>query len=133
MLKIQFAVVAMALMVMPIQAGVAEESTTKFEKSQEQAPDNTSKNKRDKRLGKKTAQNQSNTKSDVALTASVRKSIMAEKGMSVDGQNVKIITQHGSITLRGPVETEAEKELIGKLAKDSGASAVTNQLEPKKP
>jgi len=124
--------IATSLSLSCAHAVFAEDSNEKFAESQQTAPDNTTKNKRDKKLHKQTAENQSNSKSDVDLTAKVRRAIMSEKGMSTDGQNVKIVTVNGVITLRGPVNSEAEKELIGKLAKDSGAKAITNQLEPKK-
>jgi len=108
------------------------ESVEKFEKSQAKAPNNTSKNKRDKTLGKPTAQDQSNTKSDTNITIALRKAILAQKGMSVDAQNVKIITENGILYLRGPVANANEKDLIGNLAKTScGARAITNQLEVK--
>ena len=50
--------------------------------------------------------------------------------------NVKIIARDGTVTLRGPVRTEAEKEEIGKKAiAIAGMAKVTNELEiapPKK-
>ncbi len=117
-------------------AALAEEtvkSEQKFEESQQKAPDNTSKNTRDKKLGKPTAQNQSNQKKDVEITRELRRSIMEAKGLSVDAQNVKIITQKGKVTLRGPVESESEKKLIEDLVKSCGSVAsYTNQLEVKK-
>jgi osmotically-inducible protein OsmY len=36
--------------------------------------------------------------------------------MSVNAQNVKIITVDGRVTLRGPVNTAEEKRLIGEIA-----------------
>lgn len=132
MYQTKWAVMLISALLMSSAQVQAEESNEKFAKSQHKAPNNTAKNKRDHKLAKPSAQNQGNGKSDIDLTAEVRKSIMAQKGMSIDGQNVKIITKNGVMTLRGPVNTEAEKELIDKLAKESGAKAVTNQLEPKK-
>jgi dihydroorotase-like cyclic amidohydrolase len=42
---------------------------------------------------------------------------------------VKIITQNGHVTLRGPVRTEAEKEAVqGKAAAVAGATNVTSTL-----
>jgi osmotically-inducible protein OsmY len=50
--------------------------------------------------------------------------------MSVDAHNIKIITQDGKVTLRGPVKTEEEKQMIQKIALDvAGANNVDNQLE----
>ena len=36
--------------------------------------------------------------------------------MSINAQNVKIITKDGRVTLRGPVNTSEEKRLIGEIA-----------------
>jgi osmotically-inducible protein OsmY len=110
----------------------AAKEQQKFEQSQEKAPNNTSKNARDEKLGKVTAENQSNKKKDVDITRELRKAIMDTKGMSVDGQNVKIITRKGVVTLRGPVSSETEKNLIGDLVKNCpSVASYTNQLEIK--
>ncbi len=111
----------------------AAKSEQKFEESQQKGPDNTGKNTRDQKLGKPTAQNQSNQKKDVDITRELRKSIMEAKGLSVDAQNIKIITQKGKVTLRGPVESESEKKMIDDLVKNCGnVASYTNQLEVKK-
>jgi osmotically-inducible protein OsmY len=53
--------------------------------------------------------------------------------MSVNAKNVKIITQEGKVTLRGPVKTEEEKQKIEKIASDvAGADKVDNQMEVNK-
>ena len=71
-------------------------------------------------------------KSDVNTTARIRKQIVAGKEMSVNAKNVKIITSHGRVTLRGPVDTEEEKRLIGVIAIDIAlVENVDNQLEVK--
>jgi osmotically-inducible protein OsmY len=45
---------------------------------------------------------------------------------------VKIVSQSGKVTLRGPVDTQAEKDAIGNMANDvAGAANVDNQLEIK--
>ena len=50
--------------------------------------------------------------------------------MSSDAHNVKIITQDGKVTLRGPVATEDEKKKIDEIAADvAGAEKVDSQLE----
>jgi osmotically-inducible protein OsmY len=50
--------------------------------------------------------------------------------MSVDAQNVKIITQDGRVTLRGPVKSDEERNAIEEIATDvAGADNVTNELE----
>jgi osmotically-inducible protein OsmY len=66
----------------------------------------------------------------VATTAQIRKDIIAGQTMSVNAQNVKIITIDGQVTLRGPVNTAEEKRLIGEIADRSAHSGdVDNQLE----
>ena len=66
----------------------------------------------------------------MATTAQIRKEILAAKNMSVNAQNVKIITIDGQVTLRGPVNTAEEKRLIGEIADRSAHSGdVDNQLE----
>src|ERR1700730_10063516 len=58
------------------------------------------------------------------------KEIIADKGMSVNARNVKIITNNGQVTLRGPVKTAEEKRLIGEIANRIARSEnVDNQLE----
>ena len=52
--------------------------------------------------------------------------------MSINARNVKIITQNGHVTLRGPVNTAEEKRVIGEIANRIARSEnVDNQLEVK--
>ncbi|MBS1989726.1 MAG: BON domain-containing protein [Cyanobacteria bacterium SZAS LIN-3] len=115
------------------QATIAKESEQeKLDKSQMTAPDNTSKNRRDKDLDTLTADKASNKTSDVEITRTLRKAIMDTKGLSMNAQNVKIITKNGAVTLRGPVENDSEKATIDSLVKGcNGVSNYTNQLEVK--
>lgn len=93
-------------------------------------PDNTEVNKRDADGHTATAFDQSNDKADIELVAKIRKQVVDVDKMSVKGQNVKIITNAGKVILRGPVDTAAEKDSIGKIAVDAaGAGNVTNNLE----
>ena len=70
--------------------------------------DNSGKNVRD-RNNAPTPGDQSNSKSDIAITQEVRKAVMADKALSTNAHNVKIITQNGVVTLRGPVKSPEEK------------------------
>jgi osmotically-inducible protein OsmY len=70
-------------------------------------------------------------KTDVQMTADIRQKVMAAK-MSVNAQNVKIVTQSGKVTLRGPVNSQDEKDSIGRMANDvAGAANVDNELDIK--
>jgi osmotically-inducible protein OsmY len=68
--------------------------------------------------------------SDRALTQKIRKAIHRDKGLSTYGRNIKIFTQDGKVTLRGPVQSEEEKNnLQAKAVAAGGKENVTNQLE----
>ena len=74
---------------------------------------------------------QNENKADIATTADIRQRVV-ETEMSVKAQNVKIITQDGKVTLRGPVQTEAEKQQVEAIALAiAGEGNVDNQLEVK--
>lgn len=90
---------------------------------------NTGVNIRDRDGMAKTPMDQNENKADIKITADIRKQVV-DKTMSVDAHNIKIITQDGKATLRGPVKTEKEKQMIEKIALDvAGANNVDNQLE----
>jgi osmotically-inducible protein OsmY len=73
-----------------------------------------------------------NAKSDVELTRQIREAVVKDASLSVMAQNVKIVSENGSVTLRGPVKTEAEKDAIGSKAQAiAGADNDNNQLEVK--
>lgn len=92
--------------------------------------DNSGKNVRDRQGDTMTPGDQSNAKSDVAITQAIRKAVMADKGLSTNAHNVKIITTNGVVTLRGPVKSAAEKTTIAaKAAQVAGVKSVDNQLE----
>jgi len=95
-------------------------------------PDNSARNVRDRDSSTLTPLDQGNSHADVNTTAQIRKEIIADSGMSVNAQNVKIITIDGRVTLRGPVNSEEEKRLIGEIAdRVAHAGNVDNQLEVK--
>jgi hyperosmotically inducible protein len=90
---------------------------------------NTAVNTRDRDGAHKTSLDQNENQADINITAGIRKKVVAEK-MSVEAHNVKIITQDGKVTLRGPVKTDDEKQKIEEIAKDvAGADKVDSQLE----
>jgi len=108
---------------------LAQEST-----DQKPAPaaDNTKVNQRDKNSNEPTADQQKDNRSDREITRQIRQSIMKDKTLSTDAHNVKIISQNGMVTLRGPVRTEEEKKAIeDKAVQVAGASKVTNELDVK--
>jgi hyperosmotically inducible protein len=93
------------------------------------ASDNTAVNVRDRDSAAKTPIDQNENKKDIDITAEIRKRVVDTK-MSVAAQNVKIITQDGKVTLRGPVKTADEKAQIEKFAQEvAGATNVDSQIE----
>ena len=98
------------------------------------ALENTEVNVRDKNNTTLTPEDQKETESDIKITAEIRQAIIKNKSLSVDAQNVKIITRNGVVTLRGPVESKKESKKIKKIAKHTpGVLKVDNQLEIKAP
>ena len=92
--------------------------------------DNSGKNVRDRQDNARTPGDQSNSKSDIAITQEVRKAVVADKALSTNAHNVKIITKNGVVTLRGPVKSPEEKDTIAAMAKQvAGVKNVDNQLE----
>jgi hyperosmotically inducible protein len=59
--------------------------------AQQYPADNSGKNVRDRKAGAPTSGDQSNAKSDVAITQEIRKAAMADKSLSTNAHNVKII------------------------------------------
>ena len=93
-------------------------------------PDNTGRNVRDRNEATKTPGDQSENEADRTITQNIRKAITADDSLSTNAKNVKIITNDGTVTLRGPVKSEKEKADIEAKAKQvAGVKSVDNQLE----
>ena len=96
-------------------------------------PDNTKVNERDASTATLTPGDQGNNATDLKITQQIRQAVMADGALSFTAKNVKIITQSGKVTLRGPVKSEDERSRIEAAArKVAGAAQVDNQLEVKK-
>ncbi len=94
--------------------------------------DNTKKNSSDQNKNTETAEKQSNSKDDLTLTQKVRQAVIKDGSLSMNAKNVKIIAQDGKITLKGPVDSQQEKDTIGNDAGEiAGKDKVDNQLEVK--
>jgi hyperosmotically inducible periplasmic protein len=92
------------------------------------APDNSNQNKDHTN----TADNQTNAQSDRLTTQKIRKAIMADKSLSTYAHNVKIITVDGAVTLKGPVQTEDEKQKVASEAANVvSPNKITNELTVK--
>lgn len=96
-----------------------------------QAPaDNTKVNQRDRNQSEPTADQQKENTNDRQLTQQIRRAIIKDKNLSSDAHNVKIITQNGAVTLKGPVKSEEEKQAIeSKATEVAGADKVNSELQ----
>jgi len=96
-------------------------------------PDNTRSNKGDADNSAVTADQQKMNASDRALTQKIRKAVMADKSLSTYGHNVKIVSQNGMVTLKGPVHSDDErKSIVGKAVEATGGpDKVADQMSVK--
>lgn len=96
------------------------------------APDNTKVNVRDRSQNAPGADQQKDDRSDRDITQQIRQSIMNDKSLSTYAHNVKIVTQNGQVTLKGPVRSEDEKHAIEvKATEVAGDGKVTSELSIK--
>ena len=78
--------------------------------------DNTKVNQRDRNSNESTADQQKENRSDRDITQQIRKAIVKDKSLSSYAHNVKVITQNGMVTLKGPVRSEDEKMAVAAKA-----------------
>ena len=94
--------------------------------------DNTKHNSYEQNKNTDTAEKQSNNKDDLALTQKIRQAVMKDGALSMNAKNVKIIARDGTISLKGPVDSQQEKDTIATAAGEiTGKDKVDNQLEVK--
>jgi hyperosmotically inducible periplasmic protein len=95
-------------------------------------PDNTAINERDRSRETQTSGDQSNSSADLKITQAIRQALMKDSELSTTAKNVKIITNNGQVTLRGPVKNAQEKAKIDQLARSAaGGAKIDDQLEVK--
>ena len=88
---------------------------------------NTGKNAGDQSI---TAQEQSESPSDRDLTRRIRSSLIKERNLSSNAKNIKVISRDGKVTLRGPVNSNQEKQAVENAAEGIvGKKNVINQVE----
>jgi osmotically-inducible protein OsmY len=93
------------------------------------APDNTKVNQRDRSKAEPTADQAKDTSNDREIMQKIRKAVVDDQTLSTYAHNVKIISQHGKVTLKGPVRSEEEKKTVEKKAAEvAGDGNVTNDL-----
>jgi hyperosmotically inducible periplasmic protein len=94
--------------------------------------DNTKRNSTEENKNTDTAEKQSNSKDDLALTQKIRQEVVKDGSLSMNAKNIKIIVRDRKVMLRGPVDSQQEKDTIGaKAGEIAGKDNVDNQLEVK--
>ena len=92
--------------------------------------DNTAVNERDADGHTVTPFDQSNSQPAIDQVAEIRSQVLEIDDLSVNGRNVKIVTDGDRVVLRGPVATAQEREAIVAVAKRvAGEGKVTDELE----
>jgi hyperosmotically inducible periplasmic protein len=94
------------------------------------AADNTRTNQRDQNPSEPTASKQKENPNDRQLTQQIRRALVKDKSLSTNAHNVKVIAQDGAVTLKGPVDSEEEKQAVeAKAAQIAGSEKVTSDIQ----
>lgn len=92
--------------------------------------DNTKVNERYSSPTEVTADQQNRDPRDTEITRLIRRELMQDATLSTYGQNVKIVTEKGRVTLNGPVASNAERErIVDTAARIAGRRAVVSGLD----
>jgi osmotically-inducible protein OsmY len=100
-----------------------------FAQNPQTHPDNSAVNQQDRPKTSVTADQQKQNSTDRTLTQHIRKSLLKDKSLSTYAHNVKIVSQNGVVTLKGPVRSEEEKRNVEtKAAEVAGRDNVRNEI-----
>jgi hyperosmotically inducible periplasmic protein len=112
-----------------ISTSIASAGRESSQQGQQPAPDNTKTNQGDANKGAQTADQQKMNPADRETSKQIRSAIMKDKSLSTYAHNIKIITQNGKVTLKGPVRSDDEKaNIAAKATAVAGAGNVENDL-----
>jgi hyperosmotically inducible periplasmic protein len=112
-----------------LTVGTAVNGRAVSQQDQQPAPDNSKANQGDANKSAPTADQQKMNTADRATSKQIRSAIMGDKSLSTYAHNVKIITQNGKVTLKGPVRSDDEKSKIeAKATAVAGAGNVSNLI-----
>ena len=91
--------------------------------------DNSEVNQRDRNAAEPTADQQKENRSDRELAKEIRKSLVGDKSLSTYAHNIKVISQDGKVTLKGPVRSEEEKStVLSKAAQVAGKANISDDI-----
>ena len=116
----------MAVLVSISCAAWAQDSAT----PEQQPADNSKVNTRDRNSSASTADQQKENKSDRETARQIRRAIVKDKSLSTYAHNVKVISENGMVTLKGPVRSEEEKKAVeSKAAEVAGQDKVQSEIQ----
>jgi hyperosmotically inducible protein len=87
--------------------------------------DNTRMNQRDRQADQPTADQQKDDSSDRQMAQRIRQSFVHDKSLSTYAHNVKVISEGGKVTLKGPVRSEEEKHALAQKAEEIAGPATS--------
>ena len=123
---------SLSLFILGAYAGTGHSTERTTTPPAQTAPDNTGRNVRDRGGDTLTPGDQSENQADRTLTQQIRKAVVADDSLSTTAKNIKIITNNGVVTLRGPVQDSHEKAKIeAKAQQFAGTGKIDNQHEVK--
>lgn len=109
----------------------ADESTVEHKGGQNQTRqvDNSGQNEVDRDSASVTPFDQGTSESDMSITQAIRKSLTSDSSMSINAQNLKIITRSGVVVLRGPVANQVEADAVLEHVRTiNGVTRIDNQI-----
>src|SRR5690349_10905032 len=120
----------LALVLVVSACGVSADKEVNSGEVKSPDADNTARNDRDTAGAAQTPLDQGQNEKDIEISANIRKAIVADDSLSTNAHNVKIITNGGTVTLRGPVKSEQEKAAVEAKAKQvAGNARIESYLE----
>ena len=116
---------------MAVLVGISCAAWAQDSDTPEQRPaDNSKVNTRYRNSPASTADQQKENRSDRETTRQIRKAIVADKSLSTYAHNIKVISENGMITLKGPVRSEEEKKAVeSKAAEVAGQDKVQSEIQ----
>jgi osmotically-inducible protein OsmY len=118
------------LLATPLLAQSTSASSSTSRNADTPAADNSKSNRTVSTNHNVTADQQKNDAADIDLVKRIRQDVMADKGLSTYGHNVKIIAVNGRVTLNGVVRDMDEKSAINKKAAAiAGPTHVVDELK----
>ena len=92
--------------------------------------DNAKVNQRDQSQNEATADKQKENTIDRQLAQQIRRALVKDKSLSTNAHNIKVIVQNGVVTLKGPVNSDSEKQAVEtKATQIAGSDKVTSEIE----